>query len=71
MTKKYDLASYFDIQELRDRITMDPNLKTDTTQCAHIFAESTNISIEPGSAKVHHLFLLSFVTLDDNYLYIA
>jgi hypothetical protein len=52
VTGKYDARSVKDIRELNDLVLSDPRLRREVTQCAHIFAESTNSSIEPGSAKV-------------------
>jgi len=51
VTRKYDTRSVKEIRELKDIVLSDPSLRTEATQCAHIFAESTNSSIEPGSAK--------------------
>ncbi|KAF8803108.1 hypothetical protein BYT27DRAFT_6743825 [Phlegmacium glaucopus] len=51
VTGKYDISSVLLIKELRDKLNADRSLKTDGTQCAHIFAESTNQDIEPGSHK--------------------
>ena len=52
VTGKYDAASYRQNRELREMVSSDPSLTRAATQCAHIFAESTNSSIEPGSHKV-------------------
>jgi len=51
VTGKYDARSVREIRELNDLVLSDPSLRREPTQCAHIFAESTNSSIEPGSAK--------------------
>ncbi|KAG5635286.1 hypothetical protein H0H81_011824 [Sphagnurus paluster] len=50
VTGKYDRSSVDQIKELEDMLRANPSLKTEETQCAHIFAESTNSSITPGSA---------------------
>jgi len=52
ITGKYDISSVMVIKELEEKLNADRSLKTDGTQCAHIFAESTNKDIEPGSHKV-------------------
>ena len=54
VTKKYDASSVRQIRELRDMVVSDgPNsARTERTQCAHIFSESTNLNIAPGSDKV-------------------
>lgn len=73
VTGKYDARSVREIQELNDLILSDPSLRREPTQCAHIFAESTNSSIEPGSAKVWPLFtfpswlLITGIHLQRNY----
>ncbi|KXN80817.1 hypothetical protein AN958_07253 [Leucoagaricus sp. SymC.cos] len=36
---------------LKEMVDLDPSTKGEATQCAHIFSESTNASIELGSAK--------------------
>lgn len=54
MTGKYDSLSVRDIRELNDIVRSDTSLRRESTRCAHIFAESTNSSIEPGSAKRDH-----------------
>jgi hypothetical protein len=62
VTKKIDVASFEDIPELTQRVMSDPSLSTVSTQCAHIFSESTNSKIEPGSDKVwlpFHFFFLN------------
>jgi len=45
VTGKYDISSVLAIKELREKLNADRSLKTDGTQCAHIFAESTNQDI--------------------------
>ena len=40
-----------DIEELVNKVNSDPSLQMGSTQCAHKFAESTNSSIDPQSAK--------------------
>ena len=52
ITGKYDISSVMVIKELEEKLNADRSLKTDGTQCAHIFAESTNKDIETGSHKV-------------------
>ena len=52
VTGKYDMSSVLVIKELREKLNADRSLKTDGTQCAHIFAESTNQDIDLGSSKV-------------------
>ncbi|KAF8805443.1 hypothetical protein BYT27DRAFT_7169584 [Phlegmacium glaucopus] len=54
VTGKYDTLSVTEIRELNDLVFSDPSLRSEPTQCAYIFAESTNSSIESGSAKVFH-----------------
>jgi len=71
MTGRYDDYCATEIQELDDLILSDPSLRTERTQCAHIFAESTDKSIEPGSAKVRPPVYFFFLTLDNEYPYIA
>ena len=71
MTGKYDDCWATKIQELDDLILSDPSLRTEPTQCAHIFAESTSMAIEPGSAKVHPPVYFFFLTFDSKYPYIA
>jgi hypothetical protein len=56
VTGKYDWNSVETIRELGERFGPDPNVDTTFTHCAHIFAESTNSSIEPGSAKAFPFF---------------
>ncbi|KAF8905958.1 hypothetical protein CPB84DRAFT_1813942 [Gymnopilus junonius] len=51
VTGKYDANSVTIVRELRERITQDSSLRREATECAHIFAESTNSSIEPGTPK--------------------
>ncbi|KAF8872013.1 hypothetical protein CPB84DRAFT_1899544 [Gymnopilus junonius] len=51
VTGKYDVNSVIIVWELRERITQDSSLQREVTECAHIFAESTNLSIEPGTPK--------------------
>jgi len=51
VTGKYDAGSYYEIRELEDKVRADSSLRVGATECAHIFAESTNSSIELGSAK--------------------
>jgi len=51
VTGKYDMRSVMKIQELEDIVFLDPSATSEATQCAHIFAESTNSSIDPGLAK--------------------
>ena len=60
VTGKYDADSVLSIQELKDIVRADPSLRVDATECAYIFAESTESSIEPGSAKARPSFLLFF-----------
>jgi len=50
VTKRYDASSVKRIRELHERVVSDPSADTEATQCAHIFAESTNSGIAPGSA---------------------
>ena len=57
VTGRYDLTSVKTIRELQERFKSDLNMDTTVTHCAHIFAESTNSSIEPGSAKAFPFFL--------------
>jgi hypothetical protein len=45
-----------EITELKDKVVA-LGLETDTTQLAHIFYESTNQDIQPGSPKVFPSFL--------------
>ena len=52
VTKRYDASSVRRIRELHERVVSDPSARTEATQCAHIFAESTNQDIELGSSKV-------------------
>ncbi|KXN83933.1 hypothetical protein AN958_00797 [Leucoagaricus sp. SymC.cos] len=54
MTGKYDTRSVKMIKELKEMVNLDPSAMREFTQCAHIFSESTNSSIEPGSVKVFH-----------------
>jgi len=51
VTGKYDTRSVLEIRELKEMFESDPSLKMERTHCAHIFAESTNADIEPGSEK--------------------
>ncbi|KAF8147267.1 hypothetical protein B0H34DRAFT_785840 [Crassisporium funariophilum] len=51
VTGTYDIRSILDIRELKETFGKDRSVKTDGTQCAHIFSESTNSDIEPGSEK--------------------
>ncbi|KDR83077.1 hypothetical protein GALMADRAFT_221057 [Galerina marginata CBS 339.88] len=52
ITGSYDQPSVLTIQELRKKFEVEPGFrKMERTQCAHIFAESTNADIEPGSDK--------------------
>ncbi|KAF8968556.1 hypothetical protein BDZ97DRAFT_1799021 [Flammula alnicola] len=51
VTGKYDMHSVKKIRELEEMVRSDLSLRTNPTECAHIFAESTNSSIESGSAK--------------------
>ncbi|KAF8900272.1 hypothetical protein CPB84DRAFT_1815431 [Gymnopilus junonius] len=51
VTGKYDTRSVKMIRELKEMVDLDPSARRESTQCAHIFSESTNSSIEPGSAK--------------------
>ena len=73
MTNRYDQDSVTKIQELADIVKANDDLRTISTHCAHIFpdSEATNLSIEPGSSKVCPFFSLSFITLDENYSFIA
>ncbi|KXN84498.1 hypothetical protein AN958_12410 [Leucoagaricus sp. SymC.cos] len=59
VTGKYDTHSVKMIQELKEMVDLDPSARGESTQCAHIFSKSTNSSIEPDSAKVCPLSLLS------------
>jgi hypothetical protein len=52
VTREYDKTSVKHIGELKKRVRSDPSLSMVTTQCTHIFSESTNSKIEPGSDKV-------------------
>jgi len=52
VTGKYDVRSVMKIRELEDTVLSDPSARSEGTRCVHIFAESNNSSIEPGSAKV-------------------
>ena len=56
VTGKYDTRSVKMIRELKEMVDLDPSARRESTQCAHIFSESTNSSIEPGSAKVRPIF---------------
>src|SRR6267378_6004983 len=67
VTGKYDARSVREIRELNELVLSDPSLRREVTQCAHIFAESTNASIERGSGKVRPPVYFSFVTLDNEY----
>lgn len=68
MTGKYDNRSAKEIRELTDLILSDPSLRKEPMQCAHIFAESTNKSIGPGSTKVRTPpVYFSLFTLDYEY----
>ena len=40
-----------EIRELQEKLNSDSSLRMESTDCAHIFAESTNSSIDPQSAK--------------------
>ncbi|TDL19325.1 hypothetical protein BD410DRAFT_792367 [Rickenella mellea] len=51
VTGRYDRGSANANRELKDAVDSDPNARLDSTECAHIFAESTNSAIEPGSDK--------------------
>ncbi|KAF8059914.1 hypothetical protein FPV67DRAFT_1708679 [Lyophyllum atratum] len=51
VTGKYDTRSVKMIRELKEMVDLDPSARRESTQCAHIFSESTTSSIEPGSAK--------------------
>ncbi|KAH9482082.1 hypothetical protein JR316_0004177 [Psilocybe cubensis] len=51
VTGGYDASSVRTIAELKRRVTSDPKGVSALTECAHIFAESTNASIGPGSEK--------------------
>jgi hypothetical protein len=56
VTGKYDTRSVLEIRELKEMLESDLSLKMERTQCVHIFAESTNADIEPGSEKVYPYF---------------
>jgi len=58
VTGKYDTHSVKMIRELKEMVDLDPSARRESTQCAYIFSESTNSSIEPGSAKVCFFLLL-------------
>jgi len=51
VTGKYDAGSVLVIKELREKLNADPSVDVEVTQCAHIFAQSTNQGIKPGSHK--------------------
>ena len=60
VTKRYDLTSVLQIRELNEMVDSDPSAQGDSTYCAHIFSESTNSNIEPGTDRVcffYHFFL--------------
>ena len=63
VTGKYDMSSVLAIKELRERLNADCTLKTDGTQCAHIFAESMNQNIELGSSKVRPYLSARFLMI--------
>jgi hypothetical protein len=68
VTGKYDIRMVEEIKELKDKVDA-LGLETDTTQLAHIFDESTNQDIEPGSPKVFPSFFKNLcITLDNDYL---
>jgi len=72
VTKKYDETSVSQIQELEERVTSDPSAGTEPMQCAHIFSESTNYKIEPGSDKVCPPFnYFAFCLTNNDYLCLA
>jgi len=73
VTGKYDARSVRDVQELKDLVLSDSSLRREVTECAYIFAESTNSFIEPGSAsaKVCTPIYFFLLTLDNEYPYIA
>ncbi|TFK31757.1 hypothetical protein BDQ12DRAFT_707890 [Crucibulum laeve] len=51
VTRRYDDNSVRQNKELEEIYKSDPHSMTAETQCAHIFAESTNANIAPGSDK--------------------
>ncbi|KXN81616.1 hypothetical protein AN958_04110 [Leucoagaricus sp. SymC.cos] len=51
VTGRFDERSVLEIQELKERVISDSSLRTEVTECAHIFAESTNADIGPNTAK--------------------
>lgn len=58
---KCDTLSVLEIRELKAMFESDLSLKMERTQCAHIFAESTNADIELGSVCPYFsLHLISF-----------
>lgn len=70
VSNHYDFTSVEQSQDLTDRVIAN-DLRTVSTNCAHIFPASTNLSIEVGSDKVYPSLLLSFITLDEIYINIA
>ena len=72
VTKSYDIASVMKIRELKQTVDSDPSAQGDSTYCAHIFSESTNSNIEPGSDKVHpHFNFFAFCLTNNDCLCIA
>ncbi|PPQ90223.1 hypothetical protein CVT25_001764 [Psilocybe cyanescens] len=51
MTGTYDVFLVETIQKLATMYKSDTSARLGFTQCAHIFSASTNLSMEPGSAK--------------------
>lgn len=51
ITGKYDETSFMKIAEVRNRVIAE-DANTVPTQCLHIFSQSTNFNIEPGTEKV-------------------
>ncbi|KXN80608.1 hypothetical protein AN958_09646 [Leucoagaricus sp. SymC.cos] len=51
VTGRFDERSVLEIRELEERVGSDSSLTTEATECAHIFAESTNADIGPDTAK--------------------
>ncbi|KAF8965403.1 hypothetical protein BDZ97DRAFT_1998394, partial [Flammula alnicola] len=54
VTGKYDAHSVKENRDLEEVVDLDPNARMSPTECAHIFVESTNSSIEPDSNKAFH-----------------
>ncbi|TFK32193.1 hypothetical protein BDQ12DRAFT_692868 [Crucibulum laeve] len=51
VTGKYDWPTVSGNRELQEVFRSDPDAKMAFTQCAHIFTESSNLSIAPGTDK--------------------